>query len=283
MPSGGDGRRGQGDRPEDRREQDGDVPSAPARAGADQRRDRPSLGSVRAACRHARPSAPDRIGASTKRYEASAMIAVSPKPDDQQGGRIQGQVEVGPGQREDRPVPQVDAVRAGPDPAHRAAVEQRTQPAPRVDRGGDHRDRRQRHQRQPTSIQERLEGIRPDEEGCQHGEPRQPRKLDEPADAPAGPDPGLARPVLAGRDLRHPDERQRGAQQQAGQAGVGAVVEARRIAARVEQEGHPGGRTDRAGQGQRQAGRAARPPGARRGPAARAGRTAPRWPATRGA
>ena len=113
-------------------------------------------------------------------------------PHHQQRPALQGHVELGAGDHENRPVPEVDAVGALPDPAQRLASEQaRAKLRVRVGARHDHQCARERHQGQAAAVEQRLElaeSEAQEHEPAQSGEPcevEQPRRYP----APATPQP----------------------------------------------------------------------------------------------
>jgi len=84
----------------------------------------------------------------------------------EEGRAVEGDVEAGACDREDRPVPQVDAVGALPDPAQRAPSQEEAGPQARarVDDGHDRDGRGERDEREAAPVEERLELAEPEAE-----------------------------------------------------------------------------------------------------------------------
>ena len=113
----------------------------------DRRRARAAIRSCAARPRCARPIAPPRSGFSTKRYDRSARISVS-DPAGRSRPRSGFRLIPVPGRvsDEDRPVPEVDGVRALAEPAQRRDAEHPPERGGRVRRGDDE------HARPATAI-----------------------------------------------------------------------------------------------------------------------------------
>ena len=114
------GPRGRARRPRSRRRSRGPRPRvrSPATANAVPSWRRRSPFDARNS-RHRRPSAPWRIGSSTYLYDSAAKTKVSAEPEHEQRDAGERDVGVRARDHEDRPVPQVDAVRAHADPHQR--------------------------------------------------------------------------------------------------------------------------------------------------------------------
>ena len=187
-------------------------------------------------------------------------------------------VDLRPGVHEDRPVPQVQRVRAHADPHERRLPEH----------AGRARCPGARRRRSPRTWRPTARRTRPG-----RGTSRSPRiDAKHPMITPTAPSPArssdtdLTSASLAERVARLPQQGQGGAEQQARRPGVGAVVGPAGVDGRLEQHGHPHQRGDGAG-GDEPGDRRGRGPGTgaacRAAGSARGGRTAPRSPATTGA
>ena len=169
----GDARPGRDGRPARRRRGASAGRAAPAAAAspATARAARPG----RSSRRQPRPRAPCRIGSSTKCHDSAAttMLAAT-----WSAPRARLSVAVGRGgQHDDRVVPQVDAVGADADPAHRPHAEHPAHPAGR--RGHRRHDHRggHRQQHQPAAVQERrVLGGAPDQHADDEQARRRPRR-----------------------------------------------------------------------------------------------------------
>ncbi len=137
------------------------------------------------------------------------------------------------GQRDDRPVPQVDPVGPDPDPAQYGPAEHPADQA-RGRRGQHHAARRQRRDQQPGRVEH---PVRPGEVAHgpgQHGDPGQAHRVG---------DPGVVtvhRPQRAcGRQpAQRPGQRQRRPDEQGRGVRVGAVIHPRRVRAGHVDQGH---------------------------------------------
>ena len=133
------------------------------------------------------------------------------------------------GQHDDRVVPQVDAVGADADPAHRGPAERPAeQPARR--RGGRH-DQRRRHRQELEPAAEHEVGVlvRPPHQQHDHHQAGQPGRVEQP------PRSGRER---AGAPPGRVHHRHRRADQQPERPGVGPLVHPGRVVPGVEEHGH---------------------------------------------
>ncbi len=130
---------------------------------------------------------------------------------------------------DDREVPEVDAVRALADPAHRPTADDRPEPRRRVRHRG-HRDRGgEREDQEAAPVEERRELVRAPEHQRDHAEADRAGDVDRA--------PGARRDPPAEVPAR-PDRRQRGTDHQLECTGVGPVVDAGRIDARLVEDEH---------------------------------------------
>ena len=160
-------------------------------------------------------------------------------------------VDLGARERHHRPVPEVDAVAALPDPAQRGGARHARDPARGVGEGADERGRRDREREQPAAVHDRVVVMprrhRDDhrrETGDRAGVEQQPRaRL-------------RRRPQLAER----PQEREQDADQQPRRVRVGPEVDPRRVLTGREQHRHQDRRGDRPGEREPRGAAASEPP-----------------------
>ena len=166
-------------------------------------------------------------------------------PEREEGDPGQGDVEPGARHQEHGPVPEVDAVRALPDPDHRRRAEQSAGDG-RGGVDGDEDDQRRdaREHEIPAAVERRVELADVDEAPQEHEQGREPDDVQRHR-GPL-PDPSSELP-------RRQQDRHAGADEQATRVCVGAVVDARRIPTgavqqRHEERRHGGGAENRDGQ-----------------------------------
>ena len=159
--------------------------------------------------RHHRPNVPRRIGVSMTRYDRSATttVAAIATGNSGSGQRVAGDA---PDALEDRPVVQVQAVAAHPDPHQHDVAHRRPGGRAPVRDGRDHGDRRQARDQEPAAEQPRVGAVGGDDMDV----PRQRAEGDEPdhADDVEQPAAPAHRPAHQGH--RAPHHRQRRAEQQ---------------------------------------------------------------------
>ncbi len=150
--------------------------------------------------------------------------------DGQQLDAIDGDVGTGPGEHEDRPVPEVDAVRARAEPDQRPPPEEAAdQRRLRVHGRGDQRGGQRGDDEKAAAVEERpiVRG------GDGHGD-----KARQGSEAPGVGGPRRVRGDASRQAAGAPDEGERGAGEDDGDAGVGAVVNARGVESGLEEQRH---------------------------------------------
>ena len=176
------------------------------------------------------------------------------QPYDEQRHAVERHVELRPGNHEDRPVPEIDAVGAQPNPAQRPPLQHlRSELGAGMHHDQDRERRGKPDKRQAATVKKRLEFVDPDkkyDQGAQRqnsGQIQQAWDRPSPAVTEAAPAPNFSCPVAPIllrvhrtplQHLRHPDEGERGPHEKPGSPGIRTVVEAGRVHTGLVENGH---------------------------------------------